>query len=41
MLGGYSVVQADSYEAAVEIAKLCPIAKIGMQIEIREFAGYN
>jgi hypothetical protein len=41
VLGGYSVVQADSYEAAVEIAKLCPIAKIGGQIEIREFAGYN
>jgi hypothetical protein len=41
ILGGYSVVQADSYEAALEIAKLCPIAKIGGQIEIREFAGYN
>jgi hypothetical protein len=40
VLGGYSVVQADSYESAVEIAKSCPIAKVGGQIEIREFAGY-
>jgi hypothetical protein len=40
ILGGYSVVQAESYEAAVEIAKQCPIAKIGGSIEIREFMGY-
>lgn len=40
ILGGYSVVQAESYEAALEIAKECPIAKVGGQIEIREFAGY-
>ncbi len=41
VIGGYSVVDADHYEAAVEIAKACPIAKIGGAIEIREFAGYN
>ncbi|MFN7878137.1 MAG: YciI family protein [Pirellula sp.] len=40
ILGGYSVVQADNYDAAVEIAKQCPIAKIGGNIEIREFMGY-
>ncbi len=40
MIGGYSVVQADSYEAAVEIARECPIVKIGGAIEIRELAGY-
>lgn len=40
ILGGYSVINADSYDAAVEIAKKCPIAKFGGQIEIREFAGY-
>jgi hypothetical protein len=40
ILGGYSVIQADNYEAAVEIAKQCPIAKIGGDIEIREFMGY-
>lgn len=40
MIGGYSVVQADTYEAAVEIARACPIAQIGGAIEIRELAGY-
>jgi hypothetical protein len=41
VIGGYSVVQADTYEGAVAIAKECPIAKVGGTIEIREFAGYN
>lgn len=40
MLGGYSVVQADSYERAIEIARECPIFLVGGGIEIREFAGY-
>ena len=39
MIGGFSVVAVDSYEAAVEIALECPIHKIGGAIEIREFAG--
>lgn len=41
MIGGYSVIDAETYEAAVEITKGCPIAKIGGAIEIRQFAGYN
>jgi hypothetical protein len=41
MIGGFSVVQADHYEQAVEIARHCPIAKIGGAIEIREFANYS
>lgn len=41
ILGGYSVVQADDYEAALTIAKECPIAQVGGTIELREFAGYN
>lgn len=40
ILGGYSVVQADSYDAAVAIAKECPGAKYGT-LEIRELAGYS
>lgn len=40
IIGGYSVVEAPHYEAAIEIARECPIAKIGLRIEIREFAGY-
>jgi hypothetical protein len=41
VIGGYSVVEAETYEAAVEIAQACPIARIGGAIEIRQFAGYN
>jgi hypothetical protein len=41
IIGGYSVVQADSLEHALTIARECPIAIIGGMIEIREFAGYN
>ncbi len=40
MIGGFSVVQAQSYEEAVEVARHCPITKIGGAIEIREFAVY-
>lgn len=40
ILGGFSIIEADHYEAAVEIAKECPICKIGGAIEVREFAGY-
>jgi hypothetical protein len=40
MIGGFSVVQAQSYEEAVEVARHCPILQIGGAIEIREFAGY-
>jgi hypothetical protein len=40
MLGGFSVVEANSYDEAVEISKKCPIAMMGGPIEIREFAGY-
>ncbi len=41
MVGGFSVIDAETYEAAVEIARECPIVKIGGAIEIRQFAGYN
>ena len=40
MIGGFSVIQADSYEGALAVARECPIAKFGQAIEIREFAGY-
>ncbi|MDX2035945.1 MAG: YciI family protein [Isosphaeraceae bacterium] len=41
VVGGYSVVEAESFEKAVEIARECPIAKVGGGIEIRKLAGYN
>lgn len=40
MIGGFSVIEAGSYEEAVELSKTCPIAMMGAPIEIREFAGY-
>lgn len=39
VLGGYSVVTADSYDAAVKIAKECPAVFHG-PVEIRELAGF-
>jgi hypothetical protein len=41
VIGGYSVIQADNYDAAIAVARDCPIVKIGGAIEIREFAGFN
>lgn len=41
VLGGYSIVGADSYERAVEVARECPILNVpSYSIEIRELAGY-
>lgn len=41
MLGGYSVIEANSYEDALVVAKACPISQVGGTIEIREFAGFT
>jgi hypothetical protein len=41
VLGGYSVISADSYAHAVKIANECPAVLHGGSIEIREFAGYT
>jgi hypothetical protein len=35
-IGGYSIVKADSYDNAVEMAKGCPILKAGGNVEVRE-----
>jgi hypothetical protein len=41
VVGGYSIVAADSFEQAVTVARDCPMAFVpGTQIEIRELAGY-
>lgn len=37
-IGGYSIVKADSYEEAVELAKACPILTVGGNVEVREIA---
>ncbi|MEM6471849.1 MAG: YciI family protein, partial [Planctomycetota bacterium] len=39
VVGGYNVLHAESYEVAVEVAKGCPILKMGGNVEVREFAG--
>ncbi|MBK8239872.1 MAG: hypothetical protein IPK74_30480 [Deltaproteobacteria bacterium] len=41
LISGYSIVAAADYDAALVVAKACPIlAAPGMSIEIRELAGY-
>ena len=37
-IGGYSIVKADSYEAAIELAKGCPVLKVGGNVEVREIS---
>jgi len=41
VIGGFSIIQAESYEAALLIAKTCPINHMpGAFIEIREMMGF-
>jgi hypothetical protein len=35
-IGGYTLVKADSYEDAVELANTCPILGLGGNVEVRE-----
>ena len=35
-LGGYSLIKAESYEAAIDLVKDCPIFLSGGNVEIRE-----
>jgi hypothetical protein len=39
IVGGYSVVSADSIAAAAELAKGCPILLAGGSVEVRTLAG--
>ena len=39
VVGGYSVVKADTIKAAAEFAKSCPVLLTNGQVEIREMAG--
>jgi hypothetical protein len=36
LIGGYTLIKAESIEEATELAKGCPILKIGGNIEVRE-----
>ena len=37
-IGGYSIIKAESYEAAIELAKGCPILTQGGNVEVREIS---
>jgi len=37
-IGGYSLIKADSYTEAVELAKGCPILSVGGNVEVREIS---
>lgn len=35
-IGGYSLIKAESYDDAVELAKGCPVLSMGGNVEVRE-----
>ena len=40
LVGGYMIVAADNYDAAVEVVTACPAAHVpGASLEIRELTG--
>ena len=41
MVGGFSIVQADTIDAAAELAKGCPIFLRGGSVEVRPLQGFN
>jgi hypothetical protein len=41
IVGGFSIVQADTVDAAAELAKGCPIFQRGGSVEVRALEGFN
>jgi hypothetical protein len=41
IVGGFSIVQAETIEAAVQLAKGCPGLLYGGSVEVRRLAGYT
>ena len=41
LVGGFSILQAENYDEAVELAKSCPVIEQGGTVEIRELAGFT
>jgi hypothetical protein len=41
IVGGYSLIQADTIEAAVELAQGCPALLNGGSVEVRPLAGFS
>jgi hypothetical protein len=41
IVGGFSIIQADSIDAAAELAKGCPVLLTGGKVEVRQLAGFT
>ena len=41
VVGGYSIIQADTINAAADLAKGCPVLINGGTVEVRALAGYT
>ena len=41
IVGGFSIVQADTIDKAAELAKGCPGLLVGGRVEVRALAGYT
>jgi hypothetical protein len=41
IVGGFSIVQADTLDAAARLAKGCPGVLVGGKVEVRPLAGYT
>jgi hypothetical protein len=41
IVGGFSIVQADTIDAAAQLAKGCPGLLVGGTVEVRRLAGYT
>jgi hypothetical protein len=40
IVGGFSIIQADTLDAAAQLAKGCPALLVGGRVEVRPLAGY-
>ena len=41
VVGGYTLIQADTIEAATKIAEGCPALRFGASVEVRPLAGFS
>lgn len=41
LVGGYSIVESDSFDGACELAKACPHLAAGGSLEVRQVAGFS
>jgi hypothetical protein len=41
VVGGYSIVEADTIDAAAQLARGCPGLSLGGTVEVRRLAGYT